>query len=231
MKSYQHIFFDLDRTLWDFDTNSKVVIINICERLGVNKKCKVDFETFYAVYQQINHELWEQYRNGKVSKEFLSVERFHASFQHFGLDDLSLATQFSHDYVTDSPYMTGLFPGTHELLQYLHKKYKLHLITNGFAEVQLIKLRESKLQDYFDQVIISEYTPWKKPSPEIFHYALEKANAKIEESIMIGDDLGADIKASAAIGMDQIWTNFEKEESAFKPTYEVFSLLEILAIL
>jgi putative hydrolase of the HAD superfamily len=231
MKTYRHIFFDLDRTLWDLDQNSKEVIIDLCHKYQMQQRCATDFDHFYEVYQQINHDLWEDYRNGKVEKDFLSVERFHASFLHFGLDDRDLAASFGADYLKFSPFKNRLISGTHELLQYLSKKYKLHIITNGFDEVQTIKIRQSNLEPYFDQVIISEHTPWKKPSPEIFRYSLQQAGAKADESIMIGDDLRADIQGAAAVGMDQIWTSFDHSQVAYKPTYTVYNLLQIKEIL
>ncbi len=231
MKAYKHIFFDLDRTLWDFEKNSYQVLQEIYKKYKLQEKGIPDFDYFHQKYHQINHDLWDEYRVGKITKEFLSTERFFATIRYFGIQDKEMATQMGIDYVELSPLQTILFPGTHELLQNLSKRYKLHLITNGFAEVQTVKLRVSDLGQYFDEVIISEQTPWKKPRPEIFKYSLNQADANAEESIMIGDDIRADIKGAASVGMDQIWTNFTTAKAEYKPTYIVENLLDILDIL
>ncbi len=231
MKTYKHIFFDLDRTLWDFEKNSQQVLEEIFIKHQLHKKGIPAFEDFYKTYHRINHDLWDLYRVSKITKEFLNLERFYASIRKFDIDDQQLAKAMGYDYVTLSPYKKNLFDGTHELLEYLYQKYHLHIITNGFAEVQSKKLKESDLEKYFEKIIISETTAWKKPRPEIFEYSLNQANAEAEDSIMIGDDIGADIKGAAAVGMDQIWTNFNKNRANFKPTYTVSSLPEILNIL
>jgi putative hydrolase of the HAD superfamily len=231
MKQYKHIFFDLDRTLWDFEQNSYEVLQEIYTKHQLQEKGIPSFDDFYNTYHKINHDLWDLYRVGKITKEFLNLERFYATIRTFGIQEETTAKAMGHDYVSLSPYKKALFPGTHELLSELKKKYKLHLITNGFAEVQTTKIKESELDKYFNEVIISETTPWKKPRPEIFEYSLNKANAKAEESMMVGDDINADIKGAAAVGMDQIWTNFTKSTSDFIPTFMVENLLDILKIL
>jgi len=231
MQKYKHIFFDLDRTLWDFEKNSHEVLQEIYAKHQLQKKGIPSFDDFYNTYHTINHDLWDLYRVGKITKEFLNLERFFATIRTFGIQDEELAKAMGHDYVTLSPYKKVLFPDTHELLEKLNENYHLHLITNGFAEVQTTKIKESDLEKYFEEVIISESTPWKKPRPEIFQYSLDQAKATAKESIMVGDDINADIKGAAAIGMDQIWTNFINSESEFKPTYTVSKLIEILEIL
>lgn len=231
MKQYKHIFFDLDRTLWDFEKNSLQVLEEIYNEHGLKEKGVPDLEDFYTAYYPINHDLWDQYRIGHITKDFLSTERFAATIRSFGIYDEAMALQMGKDYVVKSPFQTHLFPGTHELLQYLHAKYKLHVITNGFAEVQTVKLKASNLEQYFEEVVISEHTPWKKPRPEIFKYALNQAAATAEESIMIGDDIRADIQGAASVGMDQIWTNFNQADAAYKPTFVVTKLKEIMEIL
>lgn len=231
MQKYKHIFFDLDRTLWDFEKNSHEVLQEIYTKHKLQGKGIPTFNDFYNIYHTKNHDLWDLYRVGKITKGFLNLERFYATIRTFGIQEEELAKTMGHDYVTLSPYKKVLFLGTHELLEKLSKKYSLHLITNGFAEVQTTKLKESELDKYFEKIIISEATPWKKPRPEIFYYSLEQAKAIAQESVMIGDDINADIKGAAAVGMDQIWTNFINAEDEFKPTYTVDNLLDILKIL
>ncbi|OYT10547.1 MAG: noncanonical pyrimidine nucleotidase, YjjG family [Bacteroidetes bacterium 4572_112] len=228
---YKHLFFDLDRTLWNFEANSEEVLEDMFNKFDITTLACIDSQEFIDNYREINHGLWAKYRVGEITKEFLSTERFHATLRLFDVDNFGLAKKMGEFYVKESPYKKQLFPGTIELLEKLSNKYKLHIITNGFSEVQYIKLEQSKLSKYFTEIIISEETDWKKPSPEIFHYAMQKAGAIVEESIMIGDDLKADIKGASEVGMDQIWVNFDNTYAGFKPTYTVDSLMQIEEIL
>jgi len=231
MSKYKHLFFDLDRTLWDFEKNSEEVFRDMYDILEVEKSGIPNFDDFFTTYQSVNHDLWDLYREGKIDKDFLNFQRFYQTLFEFGVENKELAKEMGAKYVKWSPYKKHLFEGSIELLEYLKPKYHLHIITNGFAEVQTIKLRESGLSAFFEQVIISELTPVKKPHPKIFKYAMHQAGAEVGESLMIGDDINTDIKGAAAVGMDQIWTNFTKEKNDFKPTFEVDSLLEIKDIL
>lgn len=231
MKKYKHIYFDLDRTLWDFETNSQLVLKEIYIKHQLQSRGIPTFNDFHKSYLPINHQLWDNYRIGAINKEFLNLERFYATLRSFNIQDKALAKAIGNDYVNLSPHQTALFPGTHELLNKLQHDYHLHIITNGFLEVQTIKLKTSKLENYFEKIIISETTPWKKPTPDLFLFALEQANAKAEESLMIGDDINADIKGAAAVGIDQVWTNFTASQVKFKPTYTVSKLIDILNLL
>ncbi len=231
MSKYKHIFFDLDRTLWDFEKNSEEVFRDMYDILDIEKSGIPNFDEFFTAYKSVNHDLWDLYREGKIDKEFLNFQRFYQTLFEFGVENKELAKEMGAKYVKWSPYKKHLFEGSIELLEYLKLNYHLHIITNGFEEVQSVKLRESKLQQYFEQVIISDTTPVKKPHPKIFKYALHQAGAEVGESLMIGDDVDIDIKGAAGVAMDQIWTNFTDTKSDFKPTFEVTSLLEIKDIL
>jgi putative hydrolase of the HAD superfamily len=231
MSRYKHIFFDLDRTLWDFEKNSEEVFRDMYDILDIAKYGISDIDEFFTTYKSVNHDLWDLYREGKIDKEFLNFQRFYQTLFEFGVENKELAKEMGAKYVKWSPYKKHLFEGSIELLEYLKPNYHLHIITNGFEEVQSVKLRESNLQQYFEQVIISETTPVKKPHPKIFKYALHQAGAEVSESLMIGDDVDIDIKGAAGVDMDQIWTNFTGAKSDFKPTFEVISLLEIKDIL
>jgi putative hydrolase of the HAD superfamily len=201
MKKLEHIFFDLDRTLWDFERNSKSALVQLFHELKLD--CIIEsFESFHEVYRKINAEYWEDYTKGRVSKEKLRIGRFHDTLVSFGRDDIQLSTLMAEGYVKISPYQTHLFPGTKEVLQELSdRNYQLHIITNGFKEVQFIKLENSGLRPFFQDVLCSEEVGKNKPNPEIFHAALERTNAKNTNSLMIGDDFEADILGAERVGI------------------------------
>lgn len=218
----KHVFFDLDHTLWDFDKNSKLTFEQILEEQNIN----IDINTFLAVYMPINLKYWRLFRENKILKEDLRYKRLKEAFDalNFKISDEQINI-ISEDYIRYLPNHNYLFEGTFELLEYLIKKYELHIITNGFEEVQNIKLKKSGIDKYFKEVITSECIGVKKPNPKIFEFALEKAKAVAHNSIMIGDSYEADVEGAINVGMKAIYfTNNNKTSSKVS---SVKSLAEI----
>lgn len=230
-KEYKHIFFDLDRTLWDFDAAAEVAFEKIYEQYHLKELGIPSAHEFHEVYHPLNERLWELYRANQITKEELNRTRFLKPLEHYGIHDIALADHLSEDYVYWSPRIVQLVPGTMELLEYLKPKYHLHLITNGFQEVQHTKLNGSGMEPFFETLTVSEEVGVKKPDPEIFRYALRKAHATPEESLMIGDEMAVDIDGARAAGMGQLFFNPSGQPASGTRTYEVRHLLEIKTIL
>ncbi len=231
MKKYKHIFIDLDRTLWDFEKSAREVFAEIYENFELKDRGIPSNESFTSTYKKINDLLWSYYRKGEIKKEVLSVKRFAMTLNEYRIDDEVLGAQIGDYYVTHSPRKVNLFPYTHEILEYLNPKYQLHIITNGFEEVQQTKLDLGNLRQYFTQIITSEEAGVKKPEKGIFEYAFHRTGAHPEESMMIGDDLAVDIDGAKAVGMDHIFVNHYHEPHNDEVSFEVFSLKEIEGIL
>ena len=231
MKQYKHIFFDLDRTLWDFDAAAEVAFERLYDQYHLKELGVPNPHEFYMVYHPLNEKLWELYRANKLTKDDLNRTRFLKPLEHYGIHDEDLADHLSEDYMYWSPRIVRLVPGTMELLEYLKPKYHLHLITNGFQEVQHTKLSGSGMDPYFETLTVSEEVGVKKPNPEIFRYALQKAKAAPEESLMIGDEMAVDIDGARAAGIDQIFFNATGQPNQGECTYEVKTLQEITSIL
>lgn len=220
----EHIFFDLDHTLWDFERNSALTFRKILPEAGVS----VSFDAFIKTYIPINAEYWKLYREERVSKSDLRYLRLKETFdalEHHVSDDI--IHHLSEEYIFQLPNFNYLFDGTMELLDYLKSKYNLHIITNGFEEVQTLKMKKSGILDYFDQLITSESVGVKKPNPKVFHFALEKADASAEYSMMIGDNLEADIQGALDVGMKVIHYNSENLRDIPQNIISVNDLLEI----
>ncbi len=222
---YQHILFDLDGTLWDFHANSKTTLEVLFKTHQLEKILNCDFETYYKRYFQINDEYWALYREHKITKLELRIGRFNASFKAFGHDNLSLAETMNNDYMLESPYKTKLIDGTIELLEYLKTKYTLHIVTNGFPEVQHIKMSNSGLSPYFQEVFISEEIGYNKPDKRIFEYIFKTLNANAEHCIMIGDSWDADIQGAINVGMDYIYLGQERKAKTVQTLKELKELL------
>lgn len=226
---YKHLFFDLDHTLWDFDANARATLQQLHIDLDLVSKGIHDFDLFYQNYLVHNEKLWARYRNGYIKQEELRLKRMWLTLLDFKIADEALARQLNELFLQLLPGRTILFPDTKEVLQYLlDKGYRLHLITNGFDETQHSKLKYSGLAPFFREVITSEGSNSLKPQKEIFDYALEKAGARVQESIMIGDSLEIDVAGALNAGIDAIHVNFTGAESeGVKPTYVVTALKQL----
>jgi putative hydrolase of the HAD superfamily len=230
MKKYKHLFFDLDGTIWDFETNSIETLNDIYHKYSL-KQYFDNFEVFVKTYHKHNDKLWAKYREGKIEKKVLNIQRFLLTTEEAGLTDYEIAKEIAHDYITISPTKKKLFPYAHEILTALQKEYKLHIITNGFSEVQFLKLENSNLTQYFTEIIISEKVGIMKPAPKIFEHSLNLAGAKKPESIMIGDNLEVDILAAANFGIDQVYFNPGKKPHNENITFEINSLIKLSSII
>jgi putative hydrolase of the HAD superfamily len=232
--TYKHLFFDLDHTLWDFETNAKLSMQTVYSNLQLQQKGIDDFELFFTKYMYYNDLLWERYRNGFIKQDELRWKRMFKTLLDFKIGSESLAKEMSTLFLQLLPTRNTLFPHTMELLTYLQQKnYTMHLITNGFEEVQLKKCTHASIDSFFTAVITSEASNSLKPHKEIFEYALQQTEATVTNSIMIGDNIEADIEGAHNMGMHTIWVNHLTKDIAPKPlaTYTVHHLKEIEEIL
>ncbi|MND68350.1 Pyrimidine 5'-nucleotidase YjjG [compost metagenome] len=231
MKSYQHLFFDLDHTIWDFDRNAEETLRELFDVYNLKSLGLKSADLFIEVYTENNHQLWAEYHRGIITKEHLRHERFSKTFRDLHLSEDLVPLNFENDYVRICPTKTNLFPHAHETLSYLQDKYRLHLISNGFYESTLIKVETTGIGKYFDNINISEKIGVNKPDPKIFHHAVGLANATIDESMMIGDSLEADILGAISVGMDCVFFNPRAVKHDVIVNHEIQSLDELLQIL
>jgi putative hydrolase of the HAD superfamily len=229
--SDKHIFFDLDRTLWDFDKNSEFALRQI-----LNDE-KLDhlfggFDAFHSIYKYENARLWQDYGKGQLTKELLRFERFNATLNHFGIADLALSKRMGEAYIELSPRQTQLFPNTKETLEELRSiGFQMHIITNGFSEVQYIKLENCGLIQYFDVIVCSEFVGKNKPDRLIFQHAMKQANTISSNSIMIGDDYHADIHGAIQSGMQAIlFDPFQNQKHSYDFVITDLSEIPTMAI-
>ena len=228
-----HILIDLDDTLWDFRRNSKIAMQEIYNDYELNKLYD-SFESFYDVYTAKNHQLWEQYAKGEITKDYLSLERFLYPLRVVGAEDVELAKCLGEDFLHRTTLQTNLVDGAIETLEYLKSKgYTLSIISNGFIEVQYTKLRRSGLLPYFFNVFLSEEVGCQKPDIRFFQAVLDRLNATPAECLVIGDNLQTDIQGAQNVNMRAIFYNAHSEQ----PSKNEFSghiianLLEIKTIL
>lgn len=231
MQGIKHVFFDLDRTLWDFEVNSEATLRELFSEFDLESKLGVGDDVFIAEYRKINELFWNDYRNGVITKSELRYARFEAAMKFFGYENRKLSAEIGEQYIYRSPQKTALVNGSISVLDYLKDKYDLHIITNGFEEVQHIKMKSSGLDRYFDKVITSEAAGAKKPSKVIYDYAEKITGAVAKESVMIGDDFEPDVIGALEAGWNAIFynpTGIASEKEAYMEIERLADLKKLL---
>lgn len=231
LSKYKHIFFDLDHTLWDYDTNASQSLFELFEKHRLDKLDRFSKEDLAKTFFEVNYDLWDLYNVGKIQRPDIRERRFPAIFERLGANRADVPLTFELEYVSLAPTKSGTFDGAHDILEYLSERYELHIITNGFDDIQATKLESSKLDHFFDVIITSETTAYRKPDKEIFELAMDRAGALLEQSIMIGDNLESDIRGAKNIGMDHVWFNPIKSTSQDSIQHEIQNLIELKSIL
>ena len=231
LKSYQHIFFDLDHTLWDYERNSSESLNELFKKYELKNRGIASEIEFLSTFEKINHSLWAQFNKNKINRDTIRKNRFKDILAFYNISDNLLSEQLSDEYLMLCPTKPHVFPYTYEVLEYLKGKYSLHILTNGFNDVQTIKLKHASLINYFSSVVTSDSAGYKKPMASIFKFAIDKAEAMKEESIMIGDNLQTDILGARNFGMDQIYFNPSMRKHDANITYEIKCLSDLRNIL
>ena len=230
MTPYKHIFFDLDRTLWDFEKNSSDTLSEILEEFSLYGIIS-DKDDFIKVFNYYNERLWDFYRMGKIKKFILRQERFRLVLNRYGIKNHELVARVSKYYLDKNPLKTNLITDSKETLEYLSGKYKLYIISNGFYDVQVTKLINSSISKYFTKIFTSDRIGHAKPDINIFEYAVRSLHAHKEECIMIGDDETKDIMGAKNAKIDQVYFNPNNIPINVQPTFEIRSLIELKKLL
>lgn len=231
--TYKHIFFDLDHTLWDHNTNSRIALEEIYQSFDLQEIGIASTQDFYLTFTEVNHQLWDKYEAGRISQSELRHQRFRLIFNELAVKDHDLCDSISESYMEISTKKSNLLPHAHETLQYLQPKYPMHIITNGFDEVQSVKMEAGKITHFFREIITSQNSGYKKPDSRIFEYALKKVGAFAGECLMIGDSFQSDIVGATRAGIDAVFFNPDQriQEISIKPKYEIRDLSELKKIL
>lgn len=211
LNQVQHVFFDLDDTLWDFKTNSERVLRELYQEFDLQGKLKATLPEFLEHYSRVNQRYWTLYGRGEMDKESLRKNRFAETFSYFGYRHENDQEQITTAYLNRAPKGISLKSGCIEVLDYLKPNYQLHLLTNGFSDVQFIKIKSSGIQPYFNQVIISEEYQLRKPDLRLFRLAEKICRAQSGQCLMIGDQLENDVLGALQAGWQAIHFDIHKQ--------------------
>jgi YjjG family noncanonical pyrimidine nucleotidase len=228
---YRHLFFDLDHTLWDFDRNSAESITELFDTFRLADAGIASAAEFSTHFIAINRQLWADYDRNIITHGYIRENRFPMVFKSLGVDASLIQADLNAEYLNILPRKPHLLESAREVLDYLKGRYTMHIITNGFAEIQAVKMDSAEIAHYFTHVITNGLVDAKKPDPAIFNYAMEISGASVAESLMIGDSYGADILGAKGVGMDTVFYNTAGLVVEDKPTYDIRHWNELMTIL
>jgi len=230
-KKYSCIFFDLDHTLWDYESNSCDTLNELYTQYNLKERGVTSCENLNTQFRLVNNKLWDLFDRGKITSDVIRKERFPQILAAFQIRDEKLCADLAHDYITECPKKGKLMPHAIETLDYLSQYYDMSVITNGFEEIQHCKLKAGSLTSYFDHIITSERAGNRKPSCEIFNFALSCHGIKNHQAIMIGDNLITDIGGACNAYIDAVFFNPEKNAHEGHYMREIHSLAELQGFL
>ncbi len=226
----RHLFFDLDHTLWDFERNSKICIRQIYEQHKSIFPEHVGFDLFFQNFSTINSAMWNQLDLSLITHEYLRTFRFQKVLQALNIEiDEYFSLELNQMLLDILPHQQHLMDDAFDTLEALAERdYKLHIISNGYQDIQIKKMKSGGIYHFFDQIITNDIAKARKPEKAIFDFALSRANADVSNSLMIGDNLIADIEGAKNAGLRTIYFNPEIVGNDTKSISELKYLLEIL---
>lgn len=231
-RKYSHILFDLDHTLWDFDRCATETLRELYQTHRLQELGCPTEDDFCRAFHLVNYRLWELYNQGEYDSARLRRERFVLVFEELRLStDEQLPPLLAREYLAHCPTKPHVIPDTIATLDVLKDRYQLHIITNGFSDVQSIKLRSAGLTTYFGSVITSDQAGYRKPHKMMFCYALDRIRAAPEQCVVVGDNLETDIRGAQNAGIDHIYFNPGQRPHDYSVTHEISALSELIEIL
>ena len=222
------LFFDLDHTLWDYETNARATLVEMYRTFKLDRFFS-DEAHFFQTFKQQNEQLWHRYNVGEIDKFEIRNHRFGYIMNAVKNTDLNLAQELSNQFIIECPRKKALMPNARQVLDKLAKDFELGIITNGFDDTQNIKLKYSEINHYFKWVVTSESSGHRKPAKGIFDFTLDYSGGVIEDIVIIGDNLQTDILGANNAGWKSVWYN-PQEESTAPSQLQVHDLIELLAL-
>jgi putative hydrolase of the HAD superfamily len=225
---YEIIIFDADETLFDFKKSEKDAFKNTILEFDI----EYDENHHLKIYQGINTAIWKEFEEGLITQKEINVERFKRLSDSLNTEFDQV--QFAKSYMKHLANASFLYEDSMDLVESLHKDYRLTIVTNGLKDVQDTRIKKSVIAKYFEDIVVSEEVLVAKPDPKIFELALNNIKHTDKSKVlMVGDSLTSDIQGGINFGVDTCWFNPNKivNKTGIKPTYEIYSLMELKEIL
>jgi len=229
MSRYKHLFFDLDRTLWDFEKNSRISLLEMYQNMGIDNYVP-SVDLFLSLFDKYNAMMWREFERGNISKDIMRVKRFDLILRDVKIKNIDFAKELNNAYLKICPSKPHLFDKAQETLTMLSEKYVLHIVSNGFIDIQENKMHASGIHHFFKEIITCDVSGYVKPDKRMFDYALNRCKIDRKQVLMIGDDYENDIVGAINSGIDSCFVDYAKGKCD-NATYYIHHLSELTVIL
>jgi 2-haloacid dehalogenase len=226
LKKYKTLLFDVDDTLLDFGAAEKLALQFLFEEQNIRLTSEVEEQ-----YKKINQGLWRRFEAGELDRDEVVNTRFSILFNEYGKEMDGILLEKNYRSYLEQGHQ--LVDGAFVLISELHNDFDLYVVTNGVSKTQDKRLRDSGLFPLFRNIFVSEDTGYQKPMKEFFDYVFSRIpNFRVEEALIIGDSLSADIKGGELAGMDTCWfnPNMKYNHTNINPSYQIHNLEELKQI-
>lgn len=231
MSSLKVVCFDLDDTicsLWEDENVARLIIIDKLSQVSDYPRDAIArvFDNEWTIISQnymalVSDGLDEMDIREKHIESVLEIIGLEAS-----------ASDYARLFCTETLKGVSIFPDAKTVMDTLNKKYRLTMITNGASVWQRAKIEKLKIEDYFEEIIVSGELGHHKPSTKIFEEMTRRTKVDPSEIIYIGNNYMKDIHGAKDAGWKAAWvkrTDEERDESV--PDYTIRELSELLEIL
>lgn len=224
---YTWLLFDADNTLYDFNKASHLAFAKVTQEKGI-----VFSEDLYQIYQKENHKVWKAFEDGQIDAIELRPKRFELFFAAAKIE--GDPHHWNKRYLEELINHPILLDGAEALLQQLHGKYKMAIITNGLKEVQRPRFRANEIDQYFETIVVSDEIGVAKPKQAFFDYTFQQIGQPDKSTaLVIGDSINSDMKGGINYGLSTCWYNplEAKSQTAISPKYQIKKLDELHKII
>ena len=224
---YQIVFIDLDDTILDFKKAEAVALRKTLTEFGLEPT-----EEVCARYSVVNQLHWEMLERKEITREQVLLGRFQMLFEEYGIpgDPGQVARRYTENLGIGHYFL----PGAEEAVKALSRKYRLFLTSNGTTHVQKSRLKSADIEQYFEDIFISQQIGVNKPDKGFFDGCFARIrDLDLSKTMIVGDSLTSDILGGINAGIATCWVNpkGKKARADICPDYEIESLAQLEALL
>lgn len=207
---YSTLLIDLDNTIFDFDLGEYISFVNVIKKHNLEYN-----DTFFETYKRINKMLWKEIEDGLITKDEMSRQRFTLTFRELHMNE-DIGPLCGEEYKEELSHRNDYIEGARKAMKELYEHYHIAIITNGVKTTQISRISSTDLNNYFEELFISEEIGFEKPSVNYFEYVLDHIEEKDKTKILvIGDSISSDIKGAYNANLDAVWISKEIKKAEY----------------
>ena len=217
------VYFDLDDTLCAYwDAAKKGLRLAFEDHPEHGKPIDTMIRHWGDAFREFSPTIKDTHWYAKYleSGETTRIELMRRVLERVGVYDEDLAERLSHTYYVERHAALELFPEAREVLEQLHRRFKLGLITNGPADIQRQEIETLHILHFFNAVLIEGEMGKGKPHPDVMKLAEQLSGFAGEEVLFVGNSYKHDVAPAREAGWHQAWVRRPSDVSPTSKSQE-----------